>query len=358
MKFQTKVYIYKRNIISMLLIPVAFVKNIVETIYNWLMAIMFSELIHGRKDYNNLTAIIALACFIVVAILFYIFKYLDSIFFFGFVILWVIDQLAAKLHFSFLGKPDDISVASNDLENLSWTIMGGDVGRNENFTREDILSMIIRSVVVSAGAFEKNKSYTWELRFKLRDEQELVVFQSASFEQVWVLGNAWANVFNVQIDVDSSEKIHYFSSYDRDSENKRIIKDKIVIENQNGTTIIRSKKSWTGVKKHAERLFKESGILLFVLLASVVLEKSGHFFTILFGAFLGIHAREPLVIDLSLNGFFNMISPERKDLFQLFIAVFCMFLGGLNIYRDRIIEISSEFIKYFENGDKIASKAP
>jgi len=351
MKFKTKIHSHQRNIFSTILLPVAWIKDRVEEIYLKLLSVIFAELIKGKRDAGFNTNLIALICFIIFSLLFYHFKYLEPVIFFLFLIIWVADQLITRIHFNYLKSVDTATITSADHENFTWTILGKQHGKTESFTKSDVQMLVIQNVTLAAGAFEESNSYAWQLLIRLNDQRELAIAQNLELEPLWILGNGWAEFFQVTIQIDDSIRFNRFVKNECTFSMKKIVKSKISITSDELTTTIRSKINLKSIGDYLGQLFSQSGILLFIVISAAVMERSGHFITAFFGHHVGLYTRTPLVLNFSLYGIYQLFKPDLLDLIQFCIAVFCMLVGGMNLYRSRKVDINAEKISYIENGD-------
>ena len=102
---------------------------------------------------------------------------------------------------------------------------------------------------------------------------------------------------------------------------------------------------------YLRQVFKQSGIILFVIISTTVLEKIGGIITFFIGTQLGLNFKQSLILDVSFSSFTKFLIPDRINIILFAIAIFCMLLSGLSIYKKRLLRLDDDTVTYTENGN-------
>jgi hypothetical protein len=94
--FQGKSIYPQKSVYAILIFPVVQLKKLFQSLYSFLLKVMWAELIEGKKKDNELVGLFLFVMFLILSWLSYVSKAYFSIFFILFFIIWCLDYNFAK----------------------------------------------------------------------------------------------------------------------------------------------------------------------------------------------------------------------------------------------------------------------
>ncbi len=94
--FQGQIIYLRSSWYSQLIYPLVLVKNLFQSIYNFLLHLIWQELIQGKKVDSEIASLIAFIVFCCISILVYHAEAYSEIILIGSLIIWYLDQLISR----------------------------------------------------------------------------------------------------------------------------------------------------------------------------------------------------------------------------------------------------------------------
>ena len=121
--FQGKSIYPQKSVYAILIFPVVQLKKLFQSLYSFLLKVMWAELIEGKKKDNELVGLFLFVMFLILSWLSYVSKAYFSIFFILFFIIWCLDYNFAKSEYR-KGKYNvSVKITDKGEENLLWSLI-------------------------------------------------------------------------------------------------------------------------------------------------------------------------------------------------------------------------------------------
>lgn len=359
MLFRGRIIYSHNSFYSYLIWPLVELKRGFQAVYNWIIKIIWSELIQGEKHENWIIVVVAFSIFCLLSLFFYYAQnYTNYVIVFS-LIIWLIDYQLAKYQY-LANKTYTITTTFLDSKSdwVIWQITNpaGKTSR-EKFKQGKISQITIFRYNILGGAFHEVMGTTWRVHISLSDLSEFLIYEEDSTTEAVKKAKQLANYFDVPLRFAFSEaSSNYVDDFLKQGNlnYKKSSSESIKLIITPNQWKIYSKWNLASLGILLGEILKQSSFFLFLLIMASAM--------IHFGAFLNLFiepllAREDssLTLNLSFSSILSFFRPERswKTITQLSIAISIMIYQGWQISKEKRVYIDKNNLNVFAGKKKL-----
>jgi hypothetical protein len=347
--FQGTVNYLTNNRYAALIFPLVQLQKLFKKVYNFVLRLIWNELIYGKKVENELAAFLTFIAFCLLSWLVYIWRDYLSFILTSSLIIWCLDYWLAK--HQYLKKKNNVSVILKQEaeDSVTWMMQFPDAkSLDSTFINGKIREISISNRPIYGGAFQEIMGRVWQIELILYDGSDLVIDEQQSVVEAVKKAKRIAKYFNVPIVFEASQGS---GQYAADRLNKDLLDlGGIKCQKSQPKWHICSRWRWINSWFLLKQISQESGFLFFVLIMSGLMVRFGQLVQAAISLFLG----NPVsVIDLSgiFLGFNSSFSWQQKV--GLAIAIAMMVFKGWQLSREKHIYLDKYYLKFAIDNQKI-----
>ena len=314
--FQGKSIYPQKSVYAILIFPLVWLKKLFQSLYSFLLKVMWAELIEGKKKDNELAGLFLFVIFLILSWLSYLSKVYFPIIFTLFLIVWFLDYNFAKSEYRKGKYTIPIKITDKGEERLLWNFaLPHQKPLQTELSWGQIRALVIDHRFIYGGSFE-----------------EKTVTQA--FNQVRIF-TQW---IDVPIIFRGSHGQNNYAEYPLDADIIKFLntaKSGVQVQTNQQKWHIHSlwrlRHSWALIKQ----IFQDSGFILFLLVMSKIMLICGQ---IIDGVIKGFQGN---VVILEFPN--NLFSPST--LFPLLIAIALMIYKGWQLSRVKHTYLDQNVLK-------------
>ena len=346
--FQGKVTYLSNHWYENLIFPLVQVKKLLQTLYDFLVHLIWSELIYGKKLDHEIAQLIAFIFFCLLSLFAYYFQdYIQIILLTSFVI-WYLDFWVAKQQF-YKNNKIDISVFTIDNNEIvcSLNLPKHDtqsIFAKFNATEVDYLGIVRNSLV--GGAFEESLAQVWQTEIYLHNGKHFVIDEHKFIHQAIQSAQKLANNLSVEMIVKESQgnNRHVEQILEKDLSSSLLKKQTIGVKCYRNPQKwhIYTRWHWTNSWQLIKQIFQKAGFLIFLLIMTGFLIQFGELLDNIILVFQGKGVTNYFPSPLSwLNLNWNW-----RNLLELAIAVGVIIYQGWQLSRVKHIYLTKHYLTF------------
>ncbi|MGK7940801.1 MAG: hypothetical protein AB4062_11765 [Crocosphaera sp.] len=343
---------------AQLIFPLVQVKNFLQMIYEFLIHLLWSELVYGKKIDNEIASLVAFFIFCIFSLIsYYLRAYLPIILLVCFLI-WYLDCWLAKHQYLKQNKRIDIfiyEVQSNKIicclrlpDNKVQSIFG-------SFAQEEISYLVIKKTPLLGGAFQEVLEQVWQIEIYLYNGKHFIIDENLLVHEALFKAKKLASHFDISLKFSDTQG---YNSYVEKQFDLAYLSS-LLHQKSLGTKCKKNSKKWHIYTQwhwsnswiFIKNLFHKAGFLLFLVVMSEFMVNLGE---LLHSILLGLQGQN-ITIDLTLvlKGFIPKL--HWRNLLGL-VFVFGIFIyQGWQLSRVKHIYITQHYLKFFID-DKLIDK--
>jgi hypothetical protein len=352
MEFYGSVYQPKRNAFALIFWPIIQIKNLFQVIYQYILHIIWSELVIGKKVENELISLILFVIFCIISLLIYYFQQYSQILLIMLLIVWYIDRHLAHSQYFNNKHQLKVSLKTDEDDNLIWEMNIPDQTNNQvKIERQQLQQILITSNQIKAGAFEEVIGLVWQIELITTEKEHFLLDEKPDILTGLKSAEILANELNLPILFKNSEGNNQYTEtlLNREEFEYRNLWPKTIILKHNQTKYhLASQWSWSNSWQLLREIFDKAGFLLFLIIMTNFMRYFGELVYFFVGGFLGIMIEIVAIPNDTewLNINVNLVIPVT-------IAVLLMIFQGWQISRKKHIYLDKYYLKYYIDNQKI-----
>ena len=335
--------------------PIVQVKKLVQVFFDKVLEMISSELMGHSQELSQGGQIFGFLVLSVFSLVMHTFQEYDDLIFLSLLAIWCLDYILAKGAFKQGNRSGRVLLRSVENDRMVWRMEGDDDEPLEvMFKREELDQISISRVPILGGAFQEAVGMSWRIALVLEDGDTLLLGEKRVFGKAMQRAKELADRLNIPLkfldSVGRSELAQEASEANESpakSKKEHPPAGKIHTTEKNGKFEVSSAWSQRNFVLLLNRMVRESGFLLFVLIVTGVMIRFGGLLKFLIGRFTGLAAQAP-PIDLNFRSILAAFKPkgELLDLLEIAFAIAVMIFYGWRMSRKRRLSIDRHLVKF------------
>ena len=346
--FQGKITYLSNHWYENLIFPLVQVKKLLQTIYNFLLHLIWSELIYGKKLDNEVAQLIAFIFFCILSIFaYYLQDYIQIVLIISFLI-WYLDCWVAKQQY-YKNKKINISVSTIDDNEIVCSL---NLPQHDTqsifakFNKQEVSHLMIVQQSIIGGAFEESLDKVWQIEIYLYNGKHFVVDEHKFIHQALQSAQKFANNLNVEIIVKGSQGNNQYVEQvlEKDTLSYLLKQQAIGVKCYRNPQKwhIYTQWNWTNAWQFTKQIFQKVGFLIFLLIMAGFMVQFGELLNSIILVFQG----KDVIISLpSLLSWFNL-NWNWRDILELAIASGVIIYQGWQLSRVKHIYLTKHYLTF------------
>ncbi len=358
----SNVFCQEPSFFESLLWPIVKVKNIIQITYDYILGMIWDELMGSENDYNQLTILFALLIFLIFSFIIYNFGvYNDLILLFLFLI-WLLDYMYAKYLFIKKKTSEQVILLKNLDGKAIWEKKSA-IGRDNfeiAFDINEVKQVNITHTYRFGGAFQEKMGAVWEVNLNLHDGVNLLITEEENAATAMKQALKLADIFDVSIKFSNSygkgalaaNGLNYLDVVLSD-DNMDVSTETTIIKNDKNKSVVFSKWNIASIWYFSKTVLHESGFFLFLLVMLAVMIRFGEYLNWYIAPYIGMD-RPALYIQLSFSSVLRFFKPEFDwiDIFEYLLVIGFMIFSFLKLCKRKYLSIDKDIIQFMNGSEK------
>ncbi|MDJ0844768.1 hypothetical protein [Crocosphaera sp.] len=332
-----------------LIFPLVEVKKLLQTIYEFILHLIWSDLIYVKKLDNKLDGLIAFIIFCIFSVVSYYLRDYIQLILIIFLVIWYLDCWFTKHQYFQKNHKINIFIYEVDINKIICCLSLPNTQTQSifaSFTRGEVSRISISKSPLLGGAFQEVLDEVWQIKIYLYNGKHFIVDENLLANESLLTAKRLANFFKVNIIFSHSQGDN---SYVEQQLEQRFLSHLI---NQNSGSIkyenntrkyhIYTQWQWSNTWNFLKMLFEKAGFLLFLVIMSGLMIKFGG----LFANMLSVISGEDNIIDFSSPVQWFFPSWHWRNLVELSIIVGIFIYQGWQLSRVKHIYITQYHFKF------------
>ena len=207
MIFRGSVYSPKRSWFSQLLFPIGQIKVLLQKVYNFLLAIIWTELISGKKIESEVANLILFLVFCVTSLVVYYWEFYRFPILIILVSFWLIDCAIAQKDYNYFTQQSSLKLTvkqeklsvTNNLSNKKETTL--------DFPRYQVKKIAIAQRIIYSHGFQTDIGRLWQVFLYVEDGIPILMDEQKSFSSTLRKAKRLSSLLNVPIFCLDSQRL-------------------------------------------------------------------------------------------------------------------------------------------------------
>lgn len=351
--FTGKIIYLRNSWYAPLIFPFVQLKKLLQTIYNFLLRMLWSELIQGEKIDNEFAHLIAFIVFCLISLSWYYARdYSQFILIISFVI-WYLDRGISQNQYCRKDNQIEVTLHQINSDEILWTLFLPNQKLKSKFLSDQVRNISISKRSVVGGEFQEFLGQVWQVEIYLYDGNNLVIDEYKLVHEAFKSAKRLNSYFQVLITFATSQGNNEYveQRLDTDSVYRVLDFEKTGINCQKSSqkwhiySQWRWRNSWVLIKQ----IIQKVGFLIFLLIMAG--------FMIEFGQLLDnfIQAFQDRAVIIDLASFFKGLVPywNWRNRLELAIALIILIYQGWQLSRVKHIYLDQSYLKFSIDNQKI-----
>ncbi len=339
-----------------LIFPLIEVKKLLQTIYEFLLNLIWSELIYGKKLDNELDSLVAFVIFCILSLLGYYFKDYIQIIIIVFFIIWYLDCWFAKHQYFQRNHKIDIYIYEMDKDKITCSLSLPNTQSQsvfESFSPREVNHISIVKTPLIGGAFQEVLDEVWQVEIYLYNGQHFIIDENLLIHQSLLTAKNLASYFQSNVIFTNSQGNHPYAEQELD----KIFLSRLF--NQNSGSVKHQKQStkvhiytkwqWSNTWSFLKQLFQKAGFLLFIIIMGNFMIKLGG---LLHNIILVIRGQDHIIYLPSLIQWF-FPNWYWRNILGLVLVLGVFIYQGWQLSRVKHIYLTQHYLKFFIDNNMI-----
>jgi hypothetical protein len=338
-----------------LIAPIAWIQAFFSQIYDFVIHLLWSHLIQGRR-YQSLGAFMGALMFCGLSVLSYFLRDYDVWLLLGSIGLWLWERWMVNTQYGHPQHKTVIQLTCLPDAMLRWEWRSPSENLIEHFEFDRLREIEIAQHLIRGGSFEILLSRVWQVRLKLTDDRAFVIYQEESAARALQQGQGLADHFQLPLWFADSQGDGAYAIDSLDLHGLRSPKrfpSTIRIQSSSQQWKIISKWNLSSAWSLVSQIVQESGFLLFIIAIINLM--------IIFGKILYITLALAINLPLSdemINMSDGLLAWLLKDfdwieVGEYIFAIALMVLKGAELSREEHLYISPQRLQVFLDHQKL-----
>jgi len=359
MLFRGYIFYQSRSFYSYLIWPSVELKKSFQSVYFWIIKVIWLELIEEEKDEYEIINLVAFLVFCLLSLIFYYTQYYTNYIILASLFIWVIDYQLAKYQYLFTKNYINTSLETGKSDWVIWQIVNPDGKTSrEKFKRSEISEISIFRYNITGGAFQEVMGTAWRVHATLCNFSEFLIYEEKSTIEAVQKAKHLATYFDIPLRFAFSEANSNYAEKalkhsDLNYKTKSLKNIKLILTNKQWKLY----SQWNNISIGLllRKNFNQSGFILFLLIMTGVMTSFGGFLNFFIEPLLGMQ-RSSLTLDISFSGILSFLKPKGywKNIIQFSVAIGVMVYQGWQISKEKRIYIDKDSLNVFLGKRKLA----
>ena len=343
MNFRGHIFYPQHNLFYQLVFPFAQVNKRFQTVYNFILKIIWNELISGKKIESEAVSLVFFVIFCVLSfIVFYLQDYRQIIILF-FLILWYIDGAIAHRYYRKFKNKFPISLESDRKQLIIKNNFAADQVIESQVDIDAVRSVSIRPKFLYSKGFKQNIGTVWQVILNINNGRELLVDEQFKSDRAVNRAFQQAKLITSQLEIpmifnysegnctDASQPLTFDDNF---------YVDRLQINRKPNRVHIYLKWKLTDTWQFLGEVIAQAGFLLFVIISTGFMVK--------FGSFLQEIYQFYWQKDFNFNfDFKNLLTfQQQADYFMILFAMTIILIEGIRKSQTQHIYIEKNILRY------------
>jgi hypothetical protein len=350
MEFSGTVHNSKRNAFAVIFWPIAQIKLLFQVIYQYILHIIWSELVMGKKIENELISLVLFVSFSILSLLIYHLQQYSKILLIVLLIIWYIDRSVAQAQYFNPQHQLKVRLVSNSDQGLRWEMNLPDRKKTEiKINYEQLEQILISCHQMKAGAFEEVIGLVWQVELITTVREHFLLDEKPDILTAFQSAQILAHELNLPILFKDSEGNNQYAEnlLDLEEFTARYLWPKTVLLKRNSkkyhlASQWRLGDSWQLLRE----IFEKSGFLLFLLIMTSFMAFFGELVNSFISGYLGIEFD-------GYSGSYPMELFNFSTIASFIIAILLMIFQGWQISRKKHIYLDKYYLKFYLDHQKL-----
>ncbi len=358
----SNVYCQESSFFEAVLWPIVKVKNIIQITYDYILGMIWEELMGTKNDYNQLTVLFALFIFLFFSFIIYNIEAYNDLILLIFILIWLFDYMFAKYSYLTKKKSDRLILQKKLDKKVIWkkitSISMDDL--EIAFEINEVKHVNITHTYRYGGAFQEKMGIVWEVNLTLHDGVNLLITEEVNAVAAMKQAQKIVDIFDVSIKFSNSYGNGIFAANSLNNmdvvlseNNMDVSKETVIIKNDKHKSVVFSKWNFTSVKFFLKTVLHEAGFFLFLLVMIAVMTRFGEYLNWYIAPHIGMD-RPALYIQLSFSSVLRFFKPEFDwiDMFEYFLVIGFMIFSFIKLCKRKYLSIDKDTIKFISGREK------
>ena len=196
--FQGKSIYPQKSVYAILIFPLVWLKKLFQSLYSFLLKVMWAELIEGKKKDNELAGLFLFVIFLILSWVSYLSKVYFPILFTLFLIVWFLDYNFAKSEYRKGKYTIPIKITDKGEERLLWNFaLPHQKPLQTELSWGQIRALVIDHRFIYGGSFQEKIGNVWQISLQGFDGSEWIIDEEKTVTQAF----NQVRIFTQSIDV-------------------------------------------------------------------------------------------------------------------------------------------------------------
>ncbi len=330
--------------------PLVQVKKLLQTVYEFFLHIIWSELIYGKKLDNELDSLLAFIVFCLLSLLGYYLRDYIQLILMILLVIWYLDCWFAKHQYFQKNYKIDIFIYEIDLTKIICCLSLPNTQTQSifaSFTPEEVSHISMLKSPLLGGAFQEFLDEVWQTEIYLCNGKHFVIDENLLPHESLLTAKKLANYFKVDIIFSYSQGNNAYVEQEID---QRILAN-FVNNNSGGVKYqknirkqhIYTQWQWSNTWNFLKMLFEKAGFLLFIIIMSGFMIKLGG---LLHNIILVMRGKDNIIYLSSPLGWL-LPNWHWRNILELVLVLGVFVYQGWQLSRVKHIYITPHYLKFF-----------
>lgn len=338
------------NWYAKLIFPLVKVKKLLQTIYEFLLHLIWSELIYGKKLENELDSLVAFLAFCILSLVSYYFKDYIQIIIIVFFIIWYLDCWFAKHQYFQRNHKIDIYVYEIEQNKIVCSLSLPNSPTQSvfaSFSPVEVNHISIVKTPLFGGAFQEILDEVWQVEVYLNNGKYFVIDENILTHQSLLTAKKLAEYFKSDVIFSHSQGNHPYVEQELD----KMFLSRLFNQNSGGVKYqkkttkvhIYTQWQWSNTWNFLKKLFEKAGFLLFIVVISAFMIKIGG---LLHNIILVIRGKDNIIY---LSSPLQWLIPNWhwRNILGLVLVLGIFIYQGWQLSRVKHIYLTQHYLKFF-----------
>ncbi|MEG3437187.1 hypothetical protein V0288_08655 [Pannus brasiliensis CCIBt3594] len=332
------------NLYARFLFPLVQIQKTYKTLYNFLLKLIWDELIHNRKVKNEFASLVLFVAFWISALLTYRIKIYLPILLSLFFILWFIDYYTARKKYVTGKYYTPVTLLKDDEDKITWSRKASSKKLlKSEFIAGQVAGIAIDREIVYGGAFQEKFGKVWQIELRFWDGSDLIVHEDADARKIFQKARELGDLFAANVFFSSSQGYGKYSEEDLgisafiDDSSLRSIRKKDKIH-------LITRWRWKNNRSLFGKILQDSGFFLFAILMTNFMANLGQVLDAIIAANNSRGEETTIYFPDIFKGVLYGHSP--LGFATLFLALGWMIYRGWRLSRAKHVTIDKYEVKY------------
>ena len=341
MNFRGHIFYPQHNLFYQLVFPFAQVNKRFQTVYNFILKIIWNELISGKKIESEAVSLVFFVIFCVLSfIVFYLQDYRQIIILF-FLILWYIDGAIAHRYYRQFKNKFPISLESDRKQLIIKNNFAANQVIESQVDIDAVRSVSIRPKFLYSKGFKQNIGTVWQVILNINNGRELLVDEQFKSDRAVNRAFQQAKLITSQLEIpmifnysegnctDASQPLTFDDNF---------YVDRLQINRKPNRVHIYLKWKLTDTWQFLGEVIAQAGFLLFVIISTGFMVKFGSFLQEIYQ----FYWQKDFNFDLKNL----LIFQQQADYFIILFAITIILIEGIRKSQTQHIYIEKNILRY------------